>query len=609
MCGIIGYIGPKSVVPIIIDGLKKLEYRGYDSAGIAVVDQGKIQVRRVKGKIKELEDSLRESPVQGTYGLGHTRWATHGRPSEENAHPHQDCTGRLVIVHNGIIENYLALKQKLGAEGHTFKTETDTEVIVHLLEKYYRGSLEEAMRAAIAELEGAFAVAALAADEPDRIVAAKQGPPIVAGLGDGEFLICSDINAILAHTPNVVFLEDGEMAILEPAGVRFTDFKGAPRAKTVEHLSWSPLMIEKRGFKHFMLKEIFEQPEVVRDTLLGRMSLDAGRVMLDEIGIPEATLRRVRKAVIIACGTSYHAGLVGKYLMESTARIPVDVEYASEFRYRDFILDKDTLVIVVSQSGETADTLAALRAAKDRCAAVLAVTNARSSSIARDAHGVLYTNAGPEIGVAATKTFTAQMTALALIALYLAQVQDRMDPKPRLEFIEELQRIPHKMEKILGQAKAVEDLAARFMSCSHFLFLGRWVNFPVALEGALKLKEISYIHAEAYPGGEMKHGPIALIDEKMPTMAIVPRDRVYEKMLSNISEIRARNGYVIAVAHDDDVHIQERVDSVISVPSAHPLLAPFLTAVPLQLFAYYIAAKRGADVDQPRNLAKSVTVE
>ena len=609
MCGIIGYIGPKSVVPVLVEGLKKLEYRGYDSAGIAVVNRGAIEVRRVKGKVRDLEDSLRESPLEGAYGLGHTRWATHGRPSEENAHPHRDCTGRLVIVHNGIIENYLALKQLLRAEGHVFKTETDTEVIDHLLEKHYRGSLEEAMRAAIAELEGAFAVAALSADEPDRIVAAKQGPPIVAGLGEGEVLISSDINAILAHTPDVVFLEDGEMAILERSGIRFTDFKGAPRTKAVERLTWSPLMMEKRGFKHFMLKEIFEQPEVVRDTLLGRMSLDAGRVTLEEIGIPEKTLRGVRKATIIACGTSHHAGLVGKVLIESLARLPVDVEYASEFRYRDFILDKETLVIVVSQSGETADSLAALRAAKDRCAAVLAVTNARSSSIARDAHGVLYTNAGPEIGVAATKTFTAQMTALAIIALYLAQVQDRMEPAARLAFIEELQRVPHKMEKILGQARTVEDLAARFMSFTHFLYLGRWANFPVALEGALKLKEISYIHAEAYPGGEMKHGPIALIDEKMPTLAIIPRDRVYDKMLSNISEIKARNGCVIAVAHDDDAEIRDRVDAVIRVPAADPLLMPFLTVVPLQLFAYYIAAKRGADVDQPRNLAKSVTVE
>jgi glucosamine--fructose-6-phosphate aminotransferase (isomerizing) len=609
MCGIIGYIGPKSVVPVLIDGLKRLEYRGYDSAGIAVVDRGAIQVRRVKGKVKELEDSLRETPVTGAYGLGHTRWATHGRPSEENAHPHMDCSGRLVVVHNGIIENYLALKRKLRDEGHTFRTETDTEVIVHLVEKYYRGSLEEAVRAAIAELEGTFAVAALAVDDPNRIVAAKQGPPVVVGLGEGEFLISSDINAILAHTSKVVFLEDGEMVVIEPSGARFTDFKGAPIAKKVEHLSWSPLMMEKRGFKHFMLKEIFEQPEVVRDTLLGRISLDTGGVLLDEIGIPDATFRKVRKAVVIACGTSYHAGLVGKYLIESLARIPVDVEYASEFRYRDFILDKDTLVVVVSQSGETADTLAALRASKDRCTAVLAVTNARSSSIARDAHGVLYTHAGPEIGVAATKTFTAQMTALALIALHLAQVQDRMDAAARLAFIEEFQRIPHKMEKILGRAKAVEDLAARFVPFSHFLYLGRWVNFPVALEGALKLKEISYIHAEAYPGGEMKHGPIALIDEKMPTMAIVPEDRVYDKMLSNISEIKARNGYVVALACDDDAKIHERVDAVITVPAAEPLLMPFLTALPLQLFAYYIAAKRGADVDQPRNLAKSVTVE
>ncbi|MCJ7564191.1 MAG: glutamine--fructose-6-phosphate transaminase (isomerizing) [Candidatus Aminicenantes bacterium] len=609
MCGIIGYIGPKSVVPVLIEGLKKLEYRGYDSAGIAVVDKGKVQVRRVKGKIIELEESLRKSPLGGTYGLGHTRWATHGRPSEENAHPHRDCTGQLVIVHNGIIENYLALKLRLRDEGHVFRTETDTEVIAHLIEKYFQGSLEEAMRAAIAELEGAFAVSAISAKDRNKIVAAKLGPPVVVGLGDGEYLLSSDVNPIICHTQNVAFLEDGEMAVIGPAGVTFSDFKGNPVQKKIERIAWNPMMIEKRGFKHFMLKEIFEQPEVVRDTLLGRTSLDSGKVLLDEIGISPQVLRRVRKVVLLACGTSYHAGLVGKYFLESLAQVPVDVEYASEFRYRDFILDKETLGIVISQSGETADTLAALRASKDKCAAVLAVTNSVSSSIAREAHGVLYTHAGPEIGVAATKTFTAQMTALVLIALYLAQVKGKMDDRASLEFIEEFQRIPHKMEKILRQAKTIEDLALNFVAFSHFLYLGRWVNYPVALEGALKLKEISYIHAEAYPGGEMKHGPIALIDENMPTMAIIPKDRVYDKMLSNISEIKARLGYVLAVAQENDPQIRERVDEVIPVPSAHPLLMPFLTIVPLQLFAYYIAAKRGADVDQPRNLAKSVTVE
>ena len=609
MCGIIGYMGPKSVVPILIEGLKKLEYRGYDSAGIAVVDKGHIQTRRVKGKIHSLEESLQKSPLNGSYGIGHTRWATHGRPSEENAHPHRDCTGQLVVVHNGIIENYLALKQALKKEGHTFRTETDTEVIAHLIEKKFRGSLEEAVRAAVAELEGAFAVAVLSVEDPDTIVAAKVGPPLVVGLGDNETLVSSDVNPILAYTQNAAFLEDGEMAVIKPEGVRFSDFSGKPVTKKIEHLTWNPLMIEKRGFKHFMLKEIFEQPEVVRDTLLGRISLDSGKVRLDEIGLSAPLLKHVRKALVIACGTSYHAGLVGKYFLESLAHVPVEVEYASEFRYRDFVIDKETLVIVISQSGETADTLAALRACKERCAAVLAITNAVSSSIARESHGVLYTHAGPEIGVAATKTFTAQLTALLLLALNLGQVKGNIDQETSYALIEEIQRIPHKMEKVLARAKAIEDLASRFVSFSHFLYMGRWVNFPVALEGALKLKEISYVHAEGYPAGEMKHGPIALIDEKMPTLAIVPKDKVYDKLLSNISEIKARAGYVLAVAFEDDAQISQHVDVVIPIPSAHPLLTPFLTVVPLQLFAYFIAAKRGADVDQPRNLAKSVTVE
>ena len=609
MCGIIGYIGPKQVIPVLLEGLKKLEYRGYDSAGVALVDKGKVQVKRVKGKIKDLEASLAKAPLSGAYGLGHTRWATHGRPSEENAHPHRDCTGRIVIVHNGIIENYLPLKRKLKEEGHAFTTETDTEVIAHLIEEHFKGSLEDAVRAALAGLEGAFAIAAISADDPGKIVAAKLGAPAVVGFGEGEYLLSSDINPILSHTRKVAFLDDGEMAVIGPSGVTFTDFQGTPIEKRIETLAWNPMMIEKRGYKHFMLKEIFEQPEVVRDTLLGRASLDTGKVLLDEIGISPQLLKKIRKAVIVACGTSYHAGLVGRYFFESLAKLPVDVEHGSEFRYRDIILDKETLVIVISQSGETADTLAALRASKDKCAAVLAVTNAVSSSVAREAHGVLYTHAGPEIGVAATKTFTAQLTALALAALYVAQIRDAVDKKTSLAFIQEFQRIPHKMEKILRGSKAIEDLALSFVSCSHFLYLGRWVNYPVALEGALKLKEISYIHAEAYPGGEMKHGPIALIDENMPTLAVIPQDRVYDKMLSNISEIKARLGYILAVAQENDPQIQQRVDAVIPVPEADPLLMPFLTVVPLQLFAYYIAAKRGADVDQPRNLAKSVTVE
>lgn len=609
MCGIIGYVGNKKVVPVLIEGLKALEYRGYDSAGIAVVNKDQILRRRVQGKISVLEKSLKSSPLNGSFGVGHTRWATHGRPSEENAHPHQDCTNSLVVVHNGIIENYLPLKKKLKEEGHKFQTETDTEVIAHLIEKYYQKSLEEAVQQTLQEIKGAFAIAVISLREKDRIVVAKVGPPVVVGLGDGENFVASDINPLLKYTRKIVFLEDNEMAVVESKGVKFKDFEGKPIEKKVEHLSWSPLMIEKKGYKHFMLKEIFEQPQVMRDTCKGRISLDSGTVCLEEIGLSSKVLKEITRVVIVACGTSYHAGLVGKYFIESLARIPVDIEYASEYRYRDYFLHNQDLVVFISQSGETADTLAALRSVKEKKSKTLAVCNVLNSSIARESDGLLTTHAGPEIGVAATKTFSAQMAALALFALYLAQAKAKINEKESFSFIEELQRIPHKMERILNEAKSLEKLASKFVSFSHFLYLGRWVNFPIALEGALKLKEISYIHAEAYPGGEMKHGPIALIDEKMPTMAIVPRDRVYDKMLSNISQIKTRVGYVLALAFEDDEEIQEKVDDVISIPSADPLLTPFLTTLPLQLFAYYIAAIRGADVDQPRNLAKSVTVE
>lgn len=609
MCGIIGYIGSKSIVPVLIEGLKKLEYRGYDSAGIAVVEKGKLHIRRVKGKISLLEENLKSSPVDGSYGVGHTRWATHGRPSEENAHPHLDCTGSLVVVHNGIIENYLALKKTLKEEGHAFRTETDTEVIAHLIEKYFQGSLEEAALKALNELEGAYAIAVISTQDPQKIITAKMGPPAVVGLGDGEYFVSSDINPFLPHTQKIAFLEDGEMAVVEPAGVEFKDFRGNSLLKKIDEVSWSPLMIEKRGFKHFMLKEIFEQPQVMRDTLFGRTSLDTGKVLIEEAGISSNQLKDIKRIIIIACGTSYHAGLVGKYIIESLARIPVDVEFSSEYRYRDFILNEDAFVIVISQSGETADTLAALRKAKENKCVTFAISNVVNSSIPREVDGVLYTHAGPEIGVAATKTFSAQMTALALVALYLAQLRGKIDNETTLSLIQELQRLPHKMENILNQAKLIEELAQDFISFSHFLYLGRWVNFPVALEGALKLKEISYIHAEAYPGGEMKHGPIALIDDEMPTMAVIPRDKVYEKMRSNISEIKTRNGYVLAVAFESDKEIKTEVDKVLSIPDTHQLFTPFLTVLPLQLFAYYIATKRGADVDQPRNLAKSVTVE
>lgn len=609
MCGIIGYVGQRDVVPILVNGLKKLEYRGYDSAGIAVVDENQIHLRRVKGKISDLVKNLKSFAPDGSVGVGHTRWATHGRPSEENAHPHRDCTDSLVVVHNGIIENYLALKKKLIKEKHTFRTETDTEVIAHLVEKYFHGSLEEAVQKAVQEIEGAFAIAAISLQDPGKIVVAKIGPPAVVGLGEGEYFVSSDLNPLLDHTQRIVFLEDGEIAVLDSQGAKFLSFQGKPLKKKEDLITWSPLMVEKGGFKHFMLKEIFEQPQVVRDTLKGRVSLDSGKVFLEEIGIPAQALTKIAKVVVVACGTSYHAGLVAKNFIETLVRVPVDVEFASEYRYRDFILDKNTLVIVISQSGETADSLAALRAVKKCGALTLAVCNVVKSSIAREADGVLYTYAGPEIGVAATKTFSAQMAALALLALYLGQVRGTTDEKGSIPLIEDLQRIPHRMEDILNHSQLIEELAQEFVSFSHFLYLGRGINFPVALEGALKLKEISYIHAEGYPGGEMKHGPIALIDEKMPTMVVVPKDHVYEKMLSNISEIKTRVGYILAVAFEDDKGIQDKVDRVIPIPSTVPLFTPFLTTLPLQLFAYYIAAKRGADVDQPRNLAKSVTVE
>jgi len=609
MCGIIGYLGSKNAVPVLLDGLKKLEYRGYDSAGVAVIRDNKIQVRRVKGKIRDLDESLKASPLEGSCGLGHTRWATHGRPSEENAHPHRDCSGTLVVVHNGIIENYLPLKEGLIREGHVFRTETDTEVIAHLIEKHFKSSLEEAVMMAIRELEGAYAVAAMSVRDPDKIVAAKTGPPAVVGLGEGEFFISSDINPILGYTPRVVFLEDNEMAVLERQGVRFLDFQGTPLSKTVEHLSWNPLMIEKKGFKHFMLKEIFEQPQVIRDTLEGRISQGSGKVYLDEIGLSPRATKSIERVLIIACGTSYHAGLAGKYFIESLAQVPVSVEYASEYRYHDLLLDPRTLVVVISQSGETADTLAALRAIKKAGGLTLAISNVVNSTIPREAERALFTHAGPEIGVAATKTFSAQLAALALLALYLAQAKGRSDEATFSPLIQDLLRVPHKLERILTEARRLEDLAQRFLAFSHFLYLGRWVSFPVALEGALKLKEISYLHAEGYAGGEMKHGPIALIDEDMPTLAVVPRDRAYEKMLSNISEIKARSGHVLALAFEDDREIVSHADEIIRVPACSPLWSPFLTVLPLQLFAYHIAAKRGADVDQPRNLAKSVTVE
>ncbi|MFH1946244.1 MAG: glutamine--fructose-6-phosphate transaminase (isomerizing) [Acidobacteriota bacterium] len=609
MCGIIGYIGHRDVVPLILNGLKKLEYRGYDSAGIAVVKNSIIERRRVKGKISRLEEELKVHPLSGLYGIGHTRWATHGPPSTENAHPHTDCTGEIVIVHNGIIENYLSIKDRLLKKGHVFKTETDTEVIAHLIEDYFETTLEMAVQRAVLDLTGAYSIVAISTRDPQKMVVVKDGAPAVVGIGENEFFVSSDVNPLLQYTKSVVFLEDREMAVVDTGRVKFLDFKANVIDKKIERLSWSPLMIEKKGYKHFMLKEIFEQPRVIRDTLNGRISLETGAVELDDIGLDMSVLKSVNKMVFIACGTSYHAGLVGKILMEKLAGVPVDVEYASEYRYKDRIVDENTLIVVISQSGETADSLAALKAVKAKGVPSLTICNVVKSSIARETDGALYTQAGPEIGVAATKTFTAQLCALTLLALKTAEVRGALSEEEQDELIQELQRIPPRMEEILNEAKILEGLSHSFTSSNHFLYLGRWISFPVALEGALKLKEISYIHAEAYPGGEMKHGPIALIDEKMPTLVVIPRDHVYEKMLSNISEVKTRSGFVLAVAFEDDAEICDRVDAVIRIPRIHPLLSPFLTTLPLQLFAYYIASARGADVDQPRNLAKSVTVE
>lgn len=608
MCGIFGYLGPKSPTTVLLEGLKKLEYRGYDSAGLAVVKDKEIHLRRVKGKIKDLENIIKAQPIDGFYGIGHTRWATHGRPSEINAHPHQDCSGKIVVVHNGIIENYIPLKQKLIAKGHLFRTETDTEVIAHLIEENYTGSLEEAVLKTVHWLEGSFAFACLSTLDLNKIVGVRSGPPLIVGLNDKEYFLASDIVAILDHTKKVIFLEDQEVVVLSAEGLKFFNFSSQSLNKTVVELNWSPLMVEKRGFKHFMLKEIHEQPQVVRETISGALSLEDGEVNLSCLEAAADKLKACRQAIIIACGTSYHAGLIGQILLESLASLPVRVEYASEFRYRDVFVSPDDLVIAISQSGETADTLAAVRGLKGKGCTLLAICNVFGSTLVREVEISLLTQAGPEIGVAATKTFSAQIAALTLLALWLGRARATLAKEKALEVMLALQRIPHRLEEILNSKDSIEVLAHRFASYDHFLYLGRWISFPVALEGALKLKEISYIHAEGYAGGEMKHGPIALIDEKMPTMVIIPKDRIFEKMRSNLNEIKSRDGVIIALT-DSPEEVEYQVDYLITVPSTHPLLSPFLTVVPLQLFAYYIANRLGADVDQPRHLAKSVTVE
>jgi glutamine---fructose-6-phosphate transaminase (isomerizing) len=618
VCGIVGYIGPKRVVPVILDGLKRLEYRGYDSAGIAVVQpNGGLEVRRAPGKLQNLEESIRITPLDGVYGIGHTRWATHGRPSEENAHPHRDCTGEIVVVHNGIIENYLELKRQLTAEGHKFVTETDTEIIAHLIEKFSKGtSLEEAVLKTVKVMSGAYALVALSTRDPQKIVAARLGPPIVVGLGENEFFVASDIPAILQHTRSVFFLGDSEVAVLSPQGVRLMDFQSHLINRPAQHVAWDPIMAEKGGFKHFMQKEIFEQPRAVRDTLLGRISQETGKVFLDPMDISEQEFLNFASAKIIACGTSWHAALAGKFMIERLAHIPVEVDYGSEFRYRDPIVGKENLVIAISQSGETADTLAALREARQKGAKVLGICNVVGAMLTREANGTIYTHAGPEIGVASTKAFTGQLTALMLTALYLAQVRGKQTPAAARTLMQELTRLPHKIETILQHDAELEELGRILFRHTDFLYLGRGIHYPIALEGALKLKEISYIHAEGYPAGEMKHGPNALIDENLPVVVIATRDESdpasmtrYEKTVSNMQEVKARDGIVIAVVSEGDRQAREIADHMVEVPAAPEILAPILEIVPLQLLAYHIAVRRGCDVDQPRNLAKSVTVE
>jgi len=616
MCGIVGYIGERKAVPIILDGLRRLEYRGYDSAGLAVYSEGKLEIRRASGKLRNLEEAILLNPVDGSYGVGHTRWATHGRPTEENAHPHRDCKGEIVVVHNGIVENYVSLKHQLQAEGHVFRTETDTEIIAHLIEKHFEGNLEAAVRDTVHEIKGVFALAVIASTDPYKIVAARSGPPVVVGLGDGEYFVASDVPAILNHTRDVFFLADGDIAVLTPEGVQLSDFEGRPIKRQVSRILWDPIMAEKGGYKHFMLKEIYEQPRSVRDTVLGRVGQESGRIFLDEMDIQQKEFREFESIKIIACGTSWHAALAGKFMIEKLARIPVEVDYGSEFRYRDPIVSSKTLTVVISQSGETADTLAAQREAKQKGSKTIAICNVIGSMVTREAAGTLLTHAGPEIGVASTKAFTGQLTALFILAMYLGQVRGTLGDEHSKCLMQELLLLPGKLETVLSRDSVLEELARPLSHTTDFLFLGRGIHFPIALEGALKMKEISYIHAEGYPAGEMKHGPNALIDERLPVVVVAGRDPssetsqvLYEKTLSNIQEVKARQGIVIAVVNEGDREARRAADHVIEIPSSNELLLPILEIVPLQLLAYHIAVRRGCDVDQPRNLAKSVTVE
>ncbi len=617
MCGIIGYVGDRQASSLIVEGLRKLEYRGYDSAGIAVMDEsGGLQIRRALGKLRNLEDAVQGSPLTGTLGIGHTRWATHGRPSEENAHPHVGPQRKVAVVHNGIVENYSTLRKELEAEGHRFATETDTEVIAHLIEKHLTSTLDDAVRAAVHQLHGIFAIVVVSTADPGKIVAARQGPPVVVGLGANAYLVASDVTPLLSHTRDLFFLSDGDMAVLTADGVQLTDFQGQPVSREVTRVLWDPIMAEKGGFKHFMLKEIFEQPRAVRETFITRIGQESGTVYLDETSLTASQLQAVRQIKVVACGTSWHAGLAAKFMIERLARVPVEVDYASEFRYRDPLIEPHTLVLFVSQSGETADTLAALREAAGKGALSLAICNVLGSSLAREASGCLLTHAGPEIGVASTKAFTSQLTALLVFAMHLAQVRGSIPEAESLRLVRELVHLPAKLETVLTLDEPVDNLAKLLYRSEDFLFLGRGIHYPIALEGALKLKEVSYIHAEGYPAGEMKHGPNALIDGTLPVVFLATKDRnspasclTYEKTLSAIHEVRARDGIVLAVVNEGDTTLSRLCSHTFAVPEADELLLPILEVVPLQLLAYYIALRRGCDVDQPRNLAKSVTVE
>lgn len=608
MCGIVGYIGKNQAIPILIEGLKRLEYRGYDSAGLAVISKKKLFIQKQVGKVKELEKAVEKNSIDSTIGIAHTRWATHGEPSDLNAHPHTDCKERIAVVHNGIIENYRALREFLGSKGHKFRTETDTEVIAHLIEEYYNGSLLEAVRIALSEVEGTYGIAVLSLDNPKCLIVARNGSPLVIGNGINEYMVASDVSAVIRHTNQVVYLEDGEIAEITDKGFSITTLEAEEIEPKMEEVSMSLDMIEKGGYPHFMLKEIFEQSQTLRNTIRGRLNYADGTSRLDGLDSCKQELFDVKRIIFIGCGTAWHAGLIGEYMIEDIAGIPVEVEYASEFRYRNPVIDENTILFAISQSGETADTLAAMREAKRRGGSVLGICNVVGSSIARKSDAGVYIHAGPEIGVASTKAFTSQIMAIGLIALLLGRIKNVSIERGR-EIVNAISRIPDQVKDILDVDSEIKKIAKEFEDDNNFIFLGRGLNYPVALEGALKLKEISYIHAEGYPAAEMKHGPIALIDKNMPVVFIAIKDSVYEKVLNNIEEVKARKGKIIAIATEGDTRITKLVDHVIYIPETAGFLTPILTVIPLQLLAYHIAVLRGLDVDKPRNLAKSVTVE